>query len=195
MLRATRRLGQGSGQSPALGRRCRRPCTPSFRSRLSTARAPGPWPPFFGARRLLVRPHGGAVEEHLPKRGVARVTQIRKGPLPDAHPRPADVQLCRLPPGTKLRWNRTPLRPVALSPNDGFHRSALVNQGAPRPRSRHIQRRFQPRPIAIAQDLHPKTTNKRPRGSLTDPRAKKRLRCACNSSAGVLPSFLLRRHA
>src|SRR3954470_15964691 len=80
--------------------------------------APGCWPPFFRARRLVVSPDAGAVEKGHPELDPARLGQAQP-PLPHAQVGPADEGLSRPRPGTQVSRNGAPLGAVLMPPDDG----------------------------------------------------------------------------
>src|SRR3954453_21120942 len=114
------------------------------RSRRESGQAPrarlalGCRPPFFRARRLVVSPDIGAIEEGHAKRDVVLLGEIEQA-LPDAPLRPADEQLCCQPPRTQLSWDAAPLRAVLVPPENRRDRPAqLFGRVFPRGRTASI---------------------------------------------------------
>src|SRR4051812_14674176 len=105
--------------------------TPWCRSRrangpaLHAHRAPGWWPPFFRARRLVVRPDAGAVQKRHPELDPALLGQEPQ-PLPHAQVSPADEGLGRPRPGPQLSRNGAPLGAVLMPPDDRRERAAQI---------------------------------------------------------------------
>src|SRR3954454_2296857 len=75
------------------------------------------WPPFFRARRLVVRPDAGAVQKRHPELDPVLLGQEPQ-PLPDTQVGPADEGLSRPRPGTKLSRDGAPLGAVLMPPDD-----------------------------------------------------------------------------
>src|SRR3954453_22860291 len=98
--------------------------TPWSRSRRANGparhahRAPGCWPPFFRARRLVVSPDAGAVEKRHPELDPALLGQEQQ-PLPDTQVGPADKNLTPPRPGPQVRGDGPPLGSVLMPPEDG----------------------------------------------------------------------------
>ena len=112
--------GRARRRSPPVHarRRSRRPRSPS-RHEIGRAPRADPAPccrsPFLRARRLVVGPDVGAIDEGHAQGHATRLHQL--GPaLPYALPRPADEQLRRQPPGAELGRDAAPLGPILAPP-------------------------------------------------------------------------------
>ena len=72
---------------------------------------------FFRARRLVVSPDVGAIDEAHAKRDVVLLDEIEQA-FPDALLRPANEQLRGQPPGPQLGRDAAPLRAVLMPPEN-----------------------------------------------------------------------------
>src|SRR5215217_3349453 len=81
-------------------------------------RAPCCWPPFFRARRLLVSPDAGAIENRHPELNPTLLGQEQQA-FPHAQASPADEGLRRPRPGPQVSRDGAPLGPVLMPPEDG----------------------------------------------------------------------------
>src|SRR5215207_8137184 len=88
-------------------------------------RAPCCWPPFFRARRLVVRPDAGAIEKRHAKLDASLLGQEQK-PLPHAQVGPADEHLSRPRPGPQVSRDGAPLGPVLMPPDNGRKRAPQI---------------------------------------------------------------------
>src|SRR3954471_10084378 len=81
--------------------------------------------PFFRARRLVVSPNAGAVQNRHPELNPTLLGQEQQ-PLPHAQGGPADEGLSRSRPGTKLSRDGAPLGPVLMPPDNGRNRAPQI---------------------------------------------------------------------
>src|SRR3954451_12618926 len=117
---------------------------------LHAHRAPGRWPPFFRARRFLVRPDAGAIEKRHPELDPALLGQEQQ-PLPDTQVGPADEHLSRPRPGPQVRRDGPPLGPVLMPPEDDRDcTTEILGRGLALGPAR-LDQRLQPHPVRIRQ--------------------------------------------
>src|SRR5215207_7153411 len=106
--------------------------------------------PFFRARRLVVSPDAGAIDEGHAERDAALLGQEQQ-PLPHAQMGPADEHLSRPRPGPQVRGDGAPLGSILMPPEDGRERAPqILGRGLALGPAR-LDQRLQSHPCSVRQ--------------------------------------------